>query len=53
MYLAFVTSLALSIWVILAALGRSSFDGFLLALTIILITAGVRALHRVRDPRDG
>ncbi|HVP01959.1 MAG TPA: hypothetical protein VMT10_05265 [Solirubrobacteraceae bacterium] len=53
MYLAFVTALALSLWVTLTALGRSSIDGFLLALVIILIAAGVRALNRARDPRDG
>ncbi len=53
MYLAFVTSIALSVWIILASLGRSSFDGFLLALVIILVAAGVRALQRARDPQDG
>ena len=53
MYLAFITALAVSTWIILASLGRSSFDGFLLAMVIILIAGGVRALRRARDPQDG
>jgi len=53
MYLAFVTSLALSVWIIWASIGRSSFDGFLFAMVVILIAAGVRALQRARNPQDG
>jgi hypothetical protein len=30
------------VWIILWAIGRSGFDGFLLALLIVLIAAGVR-----------
>ena len=46
MGLAITTAIAFSIWIILASLGRSSFDGFLLALLIVLIAAGTGIVRR-------
>ncbi len=39
------TTFALSLWVVLTALGFSSFDGIMLALVIILLAAGARVLR--------
>jgi hypothetical protein len=36
------SALALSLWIALWAIGAKSFDGFLLAMLIILIGAGMR-----------
>ena len=40
------TTFALSLWVVLTALGFSSFDGIMLALVIIVAAAGARLLSR-------
>jgi len=40
------TTFALSLWIVLTALGVSSFDGIMLALVIILVAAGGRLLSR-------
>ena len=44
MGLAIVTGFALSLWIALWSIGAKAFDGFLLALVIILVAAGVRML---------
>ncbi len=55
MGLAIVTAFALSFWIIWGSLGRSSFDGFLVAMIIICVAAGLRALKRPgsSDALDG
>ncbi len=46
MVIVLATTFALSLWVVLTALGASSFDGIMLALVIILLAAGARLLSR-------
>ncbi|MEI6792015.1 MAG: hypothetical protein WCK97_02125 [Actinomycetes bacterium] len=46
MPLVLATTFALSLWIILGALGVSSFDGIMLALLIILLAAGGRLISR-------
>lgn len=55
MGLAFLVTAALSLWIVLYAVGVKSFDGFLLALIIIVSAAGTKALmgrFTGPDPRD-
>lgn len=55
MGLVLVATFAFSLWISLWAIGAKSFDGFLLALVIVLIGAAVRMLagslpgNRTRD----
>ena len=44
MGLAFATTIALCIWVVLWAIGVKALDGMILALLIIVVTAGVKML---------
>jgi hypothetical protein len=44
MGLAFATTIALCIWVALWAIGVKALDGMILALLIIVVTAGVKIL---------
>ncbi|MCW2952451.1 MAG: hypothetical protein JWQ48_1621 [Conexibacter sp.] len=44
MGLAFISTAAFGLWLILWALGIKGFDGFLVAALIILVAAGVRYL---------
>ena len=44
MGLILTAAFAFSLWIALWAIGAKSFDGFLLALMIVLIGAGVRML---------
>jgi hypothetical protein len=55
MSLVVTAAFAFSLWIFLWGIGAKSFDGFLLALVIILVGAGVRMLssslpgNRTRD----
>lgn len=55
MGLVLTATFAFTLWISLWAIGAKSFDGFLLALVIVLIGAGVRMLssalpgNRTRD----
>jgi hypothetical protein len=44
MGLAFATTAALCLWVILWAIGVKAFDGMILALLIVIIAAGIQIL---------
>ena len=44
MGLVITATFAASLWVTLTALGAKSFDGFMLALVIVLVAAGSRTL---------
>lgn len=44
MGLAITAAFAFALWIALWAIGAKSFDGFLLALVIVLVGAGVRLL---------
>jgi hypothetical protein len=44
MGLAFATTIALCIWVVLWSIGVKALDGMILALLIIVVTAGVKIL---------
>ncbi len=44
MGLAIIATFAACLWIVLTALGFKSFDGFLLALVIVLVAVGSRAL---------
>ncbi len=43
---------ALCAWVVVYALGYRSFDGFVLALTILVVGAGTRVLMRRLRPEE-
>ncbi|MCD6726961.1 MAG: hypothetical protein LT070_06945 [Solirubrobacteraceae bacterium] len=52
MALSIVATFATSLWVVLWALGFKSFDGFLVALIIVLVAAGSQILaSRLRSVR--
>lgn len=46
MGLVITATFAFSLWITLWALGKRPFDGFMLALVIVLVAAGLRALRR-------
>ncbi|CAB4930508.1 unannotated protein [freshwater metagenome] len=52
MGLAIVVTFALCLWIVLWSIGAKSFDGALLALIIVVVGAGARALLARRDPQD-
>jgi hypothetical protein len=46
MGLAFATTVALCLWVILWSIGIKAIDGMLLSMLIILVAAGIKMLSR-------